>query len=188
MTHLLAARLWMSTATHLEQGECLKSGLIRLYMEETARHIRLFEKLRIKKTKLLTSLTFLLHCRDHDTIPRFLQIHHHIHSRASNRINQRTSFALLRERIHHKRRELDNISRTVENTPVFRKPALQVGLVPDRPNSRLRKLHEWRKTAKPDNIVNSYGSTRHNSQLQRPRKKRQSTWVARRWMMQYIRC
>ena len=66
-------------------------------MEETARHIRLVEKLRIKKTKLLTSLTFLLRCRDHDTIPRFLQFHHHIHFRAGHRIYQRTSFALLRK-------------------------------------------------------------------------------------------
>jgi hypothetical protein len=31
---------------------------------ETARDIRLFEKLRIKKTKILTSLTFLLRCKD----------------------------------------------------------------------------------------------------------------------------
>ena len=69
------------------------------------------KKLRIKKTKLHTSLTFLLHCRDHNTIPRFLQFHHHIRSRAANRIYQRTSFALLRERIHHNRRELDNTSR-----------------------------------------------------------------------------
>jgi hypothetical protein len=96
---------------HLEHGENLKSRIIHLYGEETSRHIRLFEKLRIKKTKLLTSLTFLLRCRDHNTIPRFLQIHKHIHSRAANRIYQRTSFALLRERIHENRRELDNTSR-----------------------------------------------------------------------------
>jgi hypothetical protein len=87
---------------HLEHGENLKSRIIHLYGEETSRHIRLFEKLRIKKTKLLTSLTFLLRCRDHNTIPRFLQIHQHIHSRAANRIYQRTSFALLRERIHQR--------------------------------------------------------------------------------------
>jgi len=49
--------------------------------------IRLFEKLRLKKTKLLTSLTFLLRCRDHKTIPRFLQFHHHIHSRAANSLS-----------------------------------------------------------------------------------------------------
>jgi hypothetical protein len=46
-------------------------------------------------------LTFLLRCRDHDIIPRFLQFHHHIHSQAANRIYQRPSFALLRERIQH---------------------------------------------------------------------------------------
>jgi hypothetical protein len=30
---------------------------------------------------------FLLRCRDHDTIPRFLQSHHPIHSQAANAIN-----------------------------------------------------------------------------------------------------
>jgi hypothetical protein len=38
----------------------LKSRTLYLYREETARHIRLFKKLRIKITKLLTCLTFLL--------------------------------------------------------------------------------------------------------------------------------
>ena len=78
---------------HSVHGESLKSRLLHLYGEEVARHIRLFEKLRIKKTKLLTSLTVLLRCRDHNTIPRFLQFQHHIHSWAANRIYQRTSFA-----------------------------------------------------------------------------------------------
>jgi len=40
-----------------------------------------------------------------------LQFHYHIHSRAANRIYQRTSFALLRERVRHNRREFDNTSR-----------------------------------------------------------------------------
>ena len=35
---------------HTEHGESLKSRTHHLYREETARHIRLFEKLRIKKT------------------------------------------------------------------------------------------------------------------------------------------
>jgi hypothetical protein len=50
---------------HTEHGESLKSKILHLYGEETARHIRLFEKLRIKKTKLITSLTFLLRCSSH---------------------------------------------------------------------------------------------------------------------------
>ena len=90
-------------------GESLKSRIHHLYGEETARNIRLFENLRIKKTKLLTSLSFLLRCRDHNTIPRFLQFHHHIHSQAANRIYHCTSRALLRERIHHNRREFTTL-------------------------------------------------------------------------------
>ena len=71
----------------------LRTRLIHLYGEETTRHIRLFEKLRIKKTKLLNSLTFLLRCRDHRTIPRFVQFQYHFHSRAANRIYQCTNYA-----------------------------------------------------------------------------------------------
>jgi hypothetical protein len=64
-----------------------------------------------QENKLLTSLTFLLRYREYNTIPRFSRLHHHIHFPADNRIYQNTSFALLRERIHQNRRELDNISR-----------------------------------------------------------------------------
>jgi len=95
---------------HSRHGKSLKSRILHLYGEDTAIHIRCLEKLRIKKTALLSSLTFLLRCRDHNTIPRFLQIHHHIRSWATNRIYQLTSFALLRERIQQNRRELDSIS------------------------------------------------------------------------------
>jgi len=91
-------------------GESLKSRIRHLYGEDIALHIRRLEKLRIKKTTLLPSLTFLLRCRDH-IIPHFLQIHHHIRSRAANRIYKRTSFALLCERIQQNRRELDSTSR-----------------------------------------------------------------------------
>jgi hypothetical protein len=45
--------------------------------------------------------------------PCFLQFHHHIHSEAAKRIYRRTSNRLLRERIHHTRRELDEISRAM---------------------------------------------------------------------------
>ena len=101
---------------HSNHGESLKSSIRHLYGEDIASHIRRLEKLRIKKTTLLSSLTFLLRCRDHNIIPRFLQIHHHIRSRAANRIYQRTSFALLRERIQQNRRELDSTSRILLDT------------------------------------------------------------------------
>ena len=97
----------------LLHGESLKSRIIHLYGEDTAAQIRLIEKLCIKKVRLLTSLTFLLHCRDHNIVPRFLQFHHHFRSRAANRIYQLTSFALLHERIHNNRCELDRTSRAL---------------------------------------------------------------------------
>jgi hypothetical protein len=78
---------------HSQHGESLKTTLLNLYGEDTARDIRLIEKLRNKKTKLLSSLTFLLRCRDYNITPRFLQFHHYIHSQAAYRIYKRTSFA-----------------------------------------------------------------------------------------------
>jgi len=91
-------------------GKSLKSTIRHLYGEDISLHIRSLEKLRIKKSTLLSSLTFLLRCRDNHIIPRFLQMHHHIRSRAATRIYQRTSFALLRERIQRNRLELDSTS------------------------------------------------------------------------------
>jgi hypothetical protein len=66
---------------HIKHGKSLKSRILHIYREDTTRHIRLFEKLCIKETKFLTSLNFLLRCRDHNTIPWFLQLHHNIPSR-----------------------------------------------------------------------------------------------------------
>jgi hypothetical protein len=45
---------------HSKHGERLKSRIIHLYGVETARYIRLLENLRIKKAKLLTSLSYKL--------------------------------------------------------------------------------------------------------------------------------
>jgi hypothetical protein len=45
---------------HSKHCENRKSRIIHLYGKETAKHIRLLENLRIKKSKLLTSLIFLL--------------------------------------------------------------------------------------------------------------------------------
>ena len=40
-------------------------------------------------------------------------------------------------------------------------------------------------TARPDYSGNLQSPTRHDIQLQRPQKKRSSTWVTRRWMTEY---
>ena len=63
------------------------------------------------RARLLTSLSFLLRCRDQGIIPRFLQFRHHIRSQAGNRIYKHAFFRMLRERIHHSRRELVSTSR-----------------------------------------------------------------------------
>jgi hypothetical protein len=57
-----------------EHSESLKSRIIHLYGEETVTLIQRLEILRTKKTKLLSALTFLLRCRDQNTIPQFLHV------------------------------------------------------------------------------------------------------------------
>jgi hypothetical protein len=69
------------------------------------------EKLRKKKSMLLSSLAFMLRCRDQHVIPTFMKVKHHTNTKPTRRILQRTSIALIRERIHCKRRELNKVSR-----------------------------------------------------------------------------
>jgi hypothetical protein len=71
------------TILHSHRRENLKSYIVFPYGEATHRNIRRLERLRIKRTKLLCTLPFLLRCRDHNTIPRFLQFRHHIISEAA---------------------------------------------------------------------------------------------------------
>ena len=59
----------LSTHYHRKQQFPACYLLLNLYGEETTRLTRLFELLRIKKTQLINSLTFLLRCRDHHTTP-----------------------------------------------------------------------------------------------------------------------
>ena len=92
---------------HSEHGESLKTTKRHLYCEETTRNVRLLETIRIKKTRFLVSLIFLLSCRDQKIIPQFLKLRQQFHTKAATRIYKRTNFALLRERIHDNRRELN---------------------------------------------------------------------------------
>ena len=113
-----------------------KSSIYRLAItcesgEPIASHIHLIEKLHIKKARLLASLTFLLGCHDHNIITRFLQLHQHFHSRAASRIYQHTSFALLRERIHNNRWELDHTSRALLQEHLRLSNYMSVRLVPN---------------------------------------------------------
>jgi len=61
--------------------------------------IHILETLQIKRGKLLSSLSFLLRCRDQNTVPDFLQLQHHIQMEVTKRIYSCTSFALLCEHI-----------------------------------------------------------------------------------------
>ena len=61
----------LSAVQHSENGESLKSRILHFYGEKTAKHIRIFGKLQIKKTKLIISISFLLRCRDHDAFRRW---------------------------------------------------------------------------------------------------------------------
>ncbi|XP_046405294.1 uncharacterized protein LOC124170543 [Ischnura elegans] len=88
----------------------LRSHIVSLYGEDVDRLIRRFEKLRGKKGRLLSSLAFLLRCRDTDTIPVCVEISHHLKTSSAKRILLRASKALLRERVHHTRLSLHRCS------------------------------------------------------------------------------
>ncbi|KAJ8948724.1 hypothetical protein NQ318_017892 [Aromia moschata] len=60
--------------------------------------IRKFDKLRMKKSQLLSSLAFLRRCRDKEITPTFIKINHHLRTPAVQKIIKRTEQALTRER------------------------------------------------------------------------------------------
>ena len=64
------------------------------------------DSLRWKKAHLRTSMTFLQRCRDTDIIPNFLKLKRVFNTRQAHWIYNRMEKALLRERIHHNRKEL----------------------------------------------------------------------------------
>ena len=80
------------------------------HAQYTSTLCRRFERLQIKKAKLLSSLSFLLWCRDQNTIHHFLQLRHYIQLQAASRIYSHISFCLLRKRIHPSRMELESTS------------------------------------------------------------------------------
>ena len=93
--------------TAIVRREKTKNYITRLYGEEIHRSIRRLEELRKEKARLLSDLAFLLRCRDSDTIPTFAKIKSSVKSSAVDRLLRRTGLALVRERIHYKRRALD---------------------------------------------------------------------------------
>ncbi|XP_046406218.1 uncharacterized protein LOC124171124 [Ischnura elegans] len=119
-------RLWiLVTQLYLETTSCflrileilfkqprgnLHQNFTNLYGEEILRKSERFEKLRKKKGKLLSSPAFLQCCRDTSTLPSCVEVKHHLKTLAARKILRRTSEALLRERIHHKRLDLHCLS------------------------------------------------------------------------------
>lgn len=96
---------------YYQHQEKFKAHFTLLYGEDIYRSICSFDKLRKKKARMLSTLAFLLRCRDKDTIPRFAVLRYPIRTAATQRILHRTSFALVRERIQYTRRLLSNLDR-----------------------------------------------------------------------------
>ncbi|XP_062837651.1 uncharacterized protein LOC134299269 [Anolis carolinensis] len=88
--------------------ESLRQHIEHLYGEKLFQDTRRLEKLRTRKAHLLCSLTFLLRCRDTDTIPQFLAAKRTFKTPQAHRIYNRLERNLLRERIHTIRKELAN--------------------------------------------------------------------------------
>ncbi|KAK9874835.1 hypothetical protein WA026_005651 [Henosepilachna vigintioctopunctata] len=105
--HGQSARKIISPCFTMDTGrESLHDFINRLYGEEVYKQVRRFEVLRKKKAHQVSSLIFLLRCRDNNVIPKFLRAKRHFNTAASHRIYNRLERALLRERIHETRREL----------------------------------------------------------------------------------
>ena len=96
-----------------QRRESFKSYIIHLYGEETLYNIRKLEKLKRQRVSLLCSLAFLLRCRDHDIIPKFARIRHHIQSQRAKKIIRHAARSLVKERIHHTHITLDRISKQI---------------------------------------------------------------------------
>ena len=71
---------------------------------------RIFEKLRVKRGKLICKLTFLSRCRDHHVIPTCMSLHFHTKSNVSTKILHNASMSLLRDAIHNTRHQLHIIN------------------------------------------------------------------------------
>jgi hypothetical protein len=104
-----------------------------------------------------------------------LHFHHHIHSRAANRIYQRTSFALLQERIHHNRSKLDSTSRELLEIHLCLATVLSKSDWSLIDQLTFNKATHVGGRQQGQTTGNLHGSTRHNINLQKPQKQRSST-------------
>ena len=78
----------------------LKNIIKYLYGESILTKVNTFNKLRSFLVKKLSNLTFLKRCRDDNIIPKFLQLKDHLGTHKSKNILHKTSFILIKERIH----------------------------------------------------------------------------------------
>ncbi|XP_046382277.1 uncharacterized protein LOC124153222 [Ischnura elegans] len=72
----------------------------------------------------MPSFPFLQRCRDTSTLPSCVEVKHHLKTPAARKILRRTSEALLRERIHHKRLDLHCLSEELYHIHLELAPAL----------------------------------------------------------------
>ena len=86
--------------------ESFKTEIRRLYGEDLIKYTNRFEKLRLKKGKLLCNLAFLCRCRDGRIIPKFAKIKHHVMNNRVKNILDHASIAIVRERIRDVRKRL----------------------------------------------------------------------------------
>jgi hypothetical protein len=159
----------------------LQLHIVHLYREATLLYIQRFERLQIKKAKLLSLLSFLLWCRDQNTIPHFLQLCHHIWLQAASRIYTCISFCLLRKGIHHSRMELESSSQELLEIHLRLADALSEldwTLTDQLSFKKASSLRENSKTGQCNEFLCLH---RAQHPVPQPLKQQLSTWVANCW-------
>jgi hypothetical protein len=87
--------------------ESFRSHIMNLNSEEIHHNVQCLENWRKKEASLLSSLVFMLGCRDKQVIPTCMNVKHHMDTPAARSILHCTNLALIWEWIHYTEWELD---------------------------------------------------------------------------------
>jgi len=99
--------------------ESLKSKIKRLNGEAILGSVNLFTKFRKSLHAQLCTLNFLKRCRDHQVVPKFLQLKNPFCSKQTNTILRQASLKLVKERITFTKRHLAELSRQLLDLHLF---------------------------------------------------------------------
>src|SRR5436190_18215802 len=89
----------------------LPNRISDLYGEDIKKMCRLFDNVRVKRSRALGSLAFLKRCRDNGVIPACATLHFHGSSNRIKNILRKSSFQILKNHIAETRNRLDFLNK-----------------------------------------------------------------------------